>query len=48
MSNSSLRLRFGIEDKNYPQASRIIKQSIEDAYIIEHENSKTYIPFWAE
>ena len=48
MSNASLRLRFGIEDKNYPQASRIIKQTIEDGLITEHENSKTYIPFWAE
>lgn len=48
MSNSSLRLRFGIEDKNYPQASRIIKQTIEDGWISEYENSKTYIPYWAE
>lgn len=48
MSNASLRLRFGIEDKNYPQASRIIKQTIEDGFISEHENSKTYIPYWAE
>lgn len=48
MSNSSLRLRFGIQDKNYPQASRIIKQTIEDGLITEHENSKTYIPYWAE
>jgi len=48
MSNASLRERFGIEDKNYPQASRIIKQTIEDKLIVEHENSKTYIPYWAE
>lgn len=48
MSNSSLRERFGIDDKNYPQASRIIKQAIEDKLIVEHENSKTYIPYWAE
>ncbi len=48
MSNSSLRERFGIEDKNYPQASRIIKQTIDDNLVIEHENSKTYIPYWAE
>ena len=48
MSNASLRLRFGIEDKNYPQASRIIKQAIEDGLITEHENTKTYIPYWAE
>ena len=48
MSNASLRLRFGIDDKNYPQASRIIRQTIEDRLITEHENSKTYIPYWAE
>ncbi|WP_026449959.1 ATP-binding protein [Aequorivita capsosiphonis] len=48
MSNSSLRLRFGIDDKNYPQASRIIKQAIVDGLIAEYENSKTYIPYWAQ
>lgn len=48
MSNASLRMRFGIDDKNYPQASRIIRQTIEDRLITEHENSKTYIPYWAE
>jgi len=48
MSNSSLRKRFGIDDKNYPQASRIIKQTIEAELIVEHENSKTYIPYWAQ
>lgn len=48
MSNSSLRDRFAIEAKNYPQASRIIKQAIEDKLIAEHENTKTYIPYWAE
>lgn len=48
MSNSSLRERFGIDDKNYPQASRIIRQTIEDGLIVEYENSKTYIPYWAQ
>lgn len=48
MSNSSLRQRFGIEDKNYPQASRIIRQTIDDGLIVEYENSKTYIPYWAQ
>lgn len=47
MTNQSIRLRFGINDKNYPQASRIIKQAIEDGLIMEYENTKTYIPFWA-
>lgn len=48
MSNATLRQRFGIEDKNYPQASRIIRQTIEDGLIVEYENSKTYIPYWAQ
>lgn len=48
MSNSSLRQRFGIDDKNYPQASRIIRQTIENGLIAEYENSKTYIPYWAQ
>jgi hypothetical protein len=29
MNNESLRNRMGIEDKSYPMASRIIKDSIE-------------------
>lgn len=48
MSNSSLRQRFGIDDKNYPQASRIIRQTIGDSLIAEYENSKSYIPYWAQ
>lgn len=48
MSNKSLRERFGIEKSNYPQASRIIKLALENGDIIEHERTKTYIPFWAE
>jgi len=48
MSNKSLRARFGIEDENYPQASRIIKQSIEKGAIRQYESTKSYIPYWAE
>lgn len=53
MSNSSLRKRLGIEDKNYPQASRIIKDSI-GAGLIKPAGEGTgsrkdasYVPIWA-
>ena len=47
MTNASLRERFGIEAKNYPQASRIIKLAIKQSLILPYEGSKMYVPFWA-
>jgi len=47
MSNQSLRLRLGIEDKNYPMVSRIIKDSIDSGLIKEYDTARMYIPFWA-
>jgi ATP-dependent DNA helicase RecG len=52
LSNASLRKRLGIKESNYPQASRIIRDSIEVKLIKPHseESSKkdaTYLPFWA-
>ncbi len=47
------RNRMGIEDKSYPMASRIIKDSIEaeliKPYDPENKSRKhaKYIPFWA-
>ena len=51
MNNQSLRARLGIEDKNYPMASRIIKDALE-AKVIKEENPDggsrhNYIPYWA-
>ena len=51
MNNQSLRARLGIEDKNYPMASRIIKDTL-DAKLIKEENPDggarhNYIPYWA-
>lgn len=51
MNNQSLRGRLGIEDKNYPMASRIIKDALE-AKMIKEENADgnkrhNYIPYWA-
>lgn len=51
MNNQSLRVRLGIDDKNYPMASRIIKDAI-DAKLIKEEtsdggNRHNYLPYWA-
>ena len=53
MTNQTLRSRLGIDDKNYPMASRIIKDTLE-AKLIKEENPENgsrrfvgYIPYWA-
>ncbi|MDR2063520.1 MAG: putative DNA binding domain-containing protein [Candidatus Nomurabacteria bacterium] len=50
MTNSSLRERFGIPERNYPTASKIIKLAL-DAGVIKNKDSgssdKKYVPFWA-
>lgn len=53
MTNATLRSRFGIEEKNYAMASRIISETIKAKLIKPHDvgsESKKfarYIPFWA-
>lgn len=52
MTNTSLRSRFGIEEKNSAVASRIIKESLETKKIRTYDDSaskkyKKYIPSWA-
>ena len=51
MNNQSLRARLGIEDKNYPMASRIIKDTLEAKLIKEESldgaSRHNYIPYWA-
>lgn len=53
MSNTSLRKRLGIGDRNYPLASKIIRDTIEARLIKSHnagvgsKRDATYIPFWA-
>lgn len=51
MTNQSLRKRLGISDKNYPMASRIIKDSIIANKIKEEKpefgSGHSYIPYWA-
>jgi predicted HTH transcriptional regulator len=48
MTNQTIRQRFGIEESNYPFASRIIKMTSEAKLIKEKEKgSKGYVPYWA-
>ncbi len=53
MTNQSLRERFQIEDRNYPIASRIIRDALMEKVIKEDDpESKSrkyasYVPFWA-
>jgi predicted HTH transcriptional regulator len=52
MTNQSLRDRFGIEEKNYSMASRIISEAIKAEMVKDYDpdsNSKKhakYVPFW--
>lgn len=52
MTNESLRTRFGIEDKNYSTASRIIKLAIKTGVIkqlspeLKANRYQKYIPYW--
>jgi predicted HTH transcriptional regulator len=52
MTNTTLRERFGIEDKNSATASRIIKDTTQAGLIRCHDDSvgskaKKYLPWWA-
>lgn len=52
-NNTSVRGRFGISDRNKAQASRIIKEAIEDRAIVPYDptvgpRSMRYVPFWAD
>lgn len=53
MTNQSIRIRFDIEEKNYPMASRIINDTKEAGLIKDYDpNNKSkqqarYLPFWA-
>lgn len=52
MTNTTLRERFGIEDKNSATASRIIKETIHAGLIRCHDETagskaRKYLPWWA-
>jgi ATP-dependent DNA helicase RecG len=51
MTNSSLRERFNITDKNYPMASKIIKETINAGFIKLFDKTvsnkdRSYVPIW--
>jgi ATP-dependent DNA helicase RecG len=52
MTNQSLRERFGIQEQNYPIASRIISDTIKAGLIKDYDTeSKSrkyakYVPYW--
>jgi len=46
MTNTTLRERLGIGEKNYPAASAIIRVAVERGVIKESEKPKEYVPFW--
>ena len=51
MNNTTIRERFGIEEQNKAQASRIIKQAVEAGLIKPYDadsgaRSMRYVPFW--
>jgi len=53
MTNESLRKRLNMEDKDYPKASRIIREAIEAGLVKPHDPENRsrkhakYLPFWA-
>jgi predicted HTH transcriptional regulator len=53
MTNQSLRNRFGIDEKNYSTASRIIAEGIKSGMVKDYDSENKskklskYIPFWA-
>lgn len=47
MSNSSLRERLGIHEKNYSMVSRLIAEAKKQGVIKPGATQNTYLPFWA-
>ena len=53
LTNESLRTRLGLGDKQYPTASRIIKDPLDQTWIRPQDQMSTsrkdakYVPYWA-
>jgi predicted HTH transcriptional regulator len=53
MTNETLRTRLNIPDKDYPKASRIIRETIEAGLVKPSDPASKsrkhakYLPFWA-
>ncbi len=53
LTNTSLRERFGIEERNSAKASRLIREAVGAGAIVQHERESSrrlrkYVPWWAE
>ena len=53
MTNTSVRERFGIDERNAAGASRLLGEAVEAGFIVVADpaagnRSRTYIPFWAK
>lgn len=53
MTNSSVRQRFGIATRNAAQATRLIKDAVDEGLVAPYDpsagpRSMRYVPFWAE
>ncbi|MDZ7617836.1 MAG: hypothetical protein U1E05_12595 [Patescibacteria group bacterium] len=52
MTNSSLRQRFGIAERNSAMVSRIIREAVEDKLVKPYDPKQgkkyaKYLPFWS-
>jgi ATP-dependent DNA helicase RecG len=52
VTNTSIRERFGIEEKNAALASRLLNEAVEDRMIVVRDpsvgtRSRSYLPYWA-
>jgi predicted HTH transcriptional regulator len=52
MTNSSVRQRFGIDERNAANASRLIREALDAGLIVIEDpavgtKSRSYLPFWA-
>jgi hypothetical protein len=52
MTNATVRQRFGIEDRNIAQASRLIREAVDAEQIVPYDAAAAprhmrYIPWWA-
>ena len=52
LTNTSIRERFGIKEKNRSMASRLIRGAVEEGFIVAHvpdasPKHRKYVPFWA-
>jgi len=53
MTNTSIRERFGIEQKNIAIASRLIREAVDTGFVLPYDPDAApkmmrYIPFWAD